>query len=160
MPYTAPFTRTSVGTIVDQYLRRIQHVYKHHYIHDVDNDYDNKQWTRNPDLRVLGIPAFCRAWNAFEDGLNLLEQSSIPDTDAMQAAYADIEGGYFEYARGLPQPTRRLLQRVGESLPPRKIWDNYLSSYQRQRFVQQYRNELEAVSTSTGLQPWVPSEHC
>ena len=70
--------------MADEYLRRIHHVYKYHYVCDGDTDSQHKQWMRNPDLRVLAIPAFCRDWREFVNGLVLLEQSnSRPDAESL-----------------------------------------------------------------------------
>ena len=51
--------------MADEYLRRIQHVYKRHYAYEGGTDGDHKKWMRNPDLRVLTVPAFCRSWREF-----------------------------------------------------------------------------------------------
>ena len=131
--------------MADEYLRRIHHVYKYHYVCDGDTDSQHKQWMRNPDLRVLAIPAFCRDWRDFVNELNLLEQGyRITNADAIWAAVAHIEGLYFQYEQRLPQPSQCLLQRVRESIDPREIWDDYLSSYDRLQFVMQHQDELEA----------------
>ena len=129
--------------MAEEYLRRIHHVYKYHYVCDGDTDSQHKQWMRNPDLRVLAIPAFCSDWRAFVNELVLLEGRGS-DADAIWEAFAHIEGLYFQYEQRLPQPSQRLLQRVLESIDPREIWDDYLSTYDRQQFVLQHQDELEA----------------